>query len=181
MWTPDGWVIPMPVGLAEDLAWSLVMLSSAEGLARVSFRSLARHTRMAPGTITNHYASRSELLGVCATVVGRWLADATSAHVDERGPVGLFPMPEDRTYCWLVCAWAQLRSHALTDAEVDERVRGATFFLERVAGRALGEDSAHLSAALSCLETLRQDLVRPGNELNAAGAWAVLRPLTAIG
>src|SRR4051794_30102988 len=176
MRTPDGWVIPMPKSLAEDLAWSLVSLAGQQGLASVTIRGLARHTRMAPGTITNHFLSKRELWAVCATVVGGWLADATSDHVVDRGAVGLFPDSGDTTYRLLVSAWSQLRAHALTDPDVDQRVAGMTTMVRRSAGRACVADARELSAAAwACLETLRQELVRPGSELTPADALAVLQ------
>jgi AcrR family transcriptional regulator len=174
MRTPQGWVISMPTSLAEDLAWSLVVLAGEHGLAAVSFRALARHTRLAPGTITNHYGSKPELFGVCATVIGRWLAYATTDHVEDRGAIGLFPAPDDLTYRLLVSVWAQLRAYALTDATVDQRVRDMTPMLQRSvrdASLGLEEDG---SAAWVCLEGLRQELVRPGSALTPADALAVL-------
>jgi len=167
----------MPRSLAEDLAWSLVSLSAEVGLAQVSVRALARRTRMAPGTVTNHYASKGELVGICATVVGRWLASATAAHVDVRGALGLFPDTEDRTYRWLVSTWAQLRSAALTDPALDVRVRDADLGVVRAARWALAETTGERSphpATWRCLENLRHDLVGPGTTLTPESALTML-------
>jgi AcrR family transcriptional regulator len=176
MRTADGWVISMPKTLAEDLAWSLVWLAGEDGLGAITMRSLARHARLSPGTITNHFGSKQELWAVCTTVIGRWLAEATSDHVEDRGPVGLFPTQEDLTYRLLVSAWAQLRAHALSDPEVDQRVQAVTTLLRSSARHACVEPGGELPAATWwCLEGLRQELVRPGTELTAAEAWGVLR------
>ncbi len=179
MWTSQGWSIRTPANLGEDLAWSLAVLGADVGLARVSYRALARHTRTAPGTITNHYASKSDLWVVCTVVVGRWLSDATRDHVDQRGHVGLFPAPEDRTYRLLVSAWVQLRAQALVDPAIAERVDGVTVLLQRAAAWAI-EDPDTFPVAWMCLEGLRERLVRPGSELTPEEALAVLARVTRV-
>jgi AcrR family transcriptional regulator len=172
----------MPTSLAEDLAWSLVSLASEQPLGTVSFRTLAAHARLAPGTITNHFATKQELLAVCTTVVGRWLAHATFDHVRERGPVGLFPGPDDLTYRWLLAAWVQLEAHALTDRAVDERVRAAGPQLQRSVASALdGPDPDATTLARLCVDGLRRELVRPGADLTPADALAALAPLAGTG
>ncbi len=182
MRTPDGWLIPRPTSLAEDLAWSLVALAGEQGLASVSFRGLARHARLAPGTITNHYASKQELLGVCTTQVGRWLTHATSDHVEDRGPLGLFPAPDDLTYRSLVSAWAQLRAYALTDASVDERASAMVPLMSATVREAFaGPELWNPTAAWICLEGLRAELIRPGSDLTPAEALTVLEQTVTLG
>lgn len=187
MWTSDGWMMSMPRNLAEDLALSLVALCGEEGgLGAITYRSLARHVRMAPGTITNHYASKQELWGVCASVVGRWLTHATSDHVQERGPIGLFPATEDhdRTYRLLASSWAQFRAYALTDPAVDERVQGILPLLRgSVRGALAGGRPEPSLGGWMCLESLRQEVVRPGSSLTPEAALHVLssvEPLTGL-
>lgn len=170
--------IPMPKSLAEDLAWSLVQLAGDDGLANVTMRSLARHTRVSPGTISNRFASKQELLAICTSVVGKWLASATSDHVDDRGAVGLFPTQHDhdQTYRLLVSTWAQLCAHGLTDRDVDERVQGMTPLLNSGASRACpGEDHQFTVGAWLCLDGLRRELVRRAITLTADDALAAFQ------
>jgi AcrR family transcriptional regulator len=182
MRTPEGWLIPVPTTLAEDLAWSLVVLAGEQGLASVSFRALARHARLAPGTITNHYSSKQELFGVCTTQVGRWLTHATSDHVEDRGPLGLFPTPDDLTYLSLVSAWAQLRAYALTDASVDERASAMVPLMGATVREAFPEPGLlNLSAAWICLEGLRAELIRPSSDLTPAEALTLLEQTVTVG
>ena len=181
MRTPQGWVIPMPTSLAEDLAWSLVVLAGELGLTAVSFRALARHARLAPGTITNHYATKQELLGVCTTVVGRWLAYATADHVEDRGAIGLFPATDDVTYRLLVVVWAQLRAQGLTDVSVDQRVGAMTPMLQRRLTDALLElEPPAWAGGWVCVEGIRHELVRPGSELTPTDALALLEQTIGI-
>ena len=166
----------MPKSLVEDLAWSLVSLASEAGLGAITIRSLARHARLSPGTISNHFASKQELWAMSSVVTGRWLAQATSDHVEDRGAIGLFPTPADSTYRLLVSAWAQLRAHALSDTEVDVRLQGMVPVLRLSAGRAcVTREDGLPPAAWWCLEGLRQELVRPGSELTPHDALSVLQ------
>jgi AcrR family transcriptional regulator len=168
----------MPKSLVEDLAWSLVVLAGETGLGAVTLRALARHTRVSPGTLTHHFASKRELWALCTVVVGRWLADATDDHVADRGAVGLFPEPGDATYRCLVSAWVQLRAHALTDPEVDARVQDLTTVLRRRARRALVDGAPDISStAWWYVEALRQEVIRPGSELTPGRALAAIQRL----
>jgi AcrR family transcriptional regulator len=175
MRTSDGWLIPMPTTLGEDLAWSLVALAREQPLPAISFRGLARHARLAPGTITNHFASKQELLALSTTQIGRWLAHATTDHLHDRGPVGLFPATDDQTHRALTSAWAQLRAHALTEPAVDERVMGMTVVMRRSLEEALPDHRASSTATLWLwCEALRAELLRLGTDLGPADALALL-------
>jgi AcrR family transcriptional regulator len=87
----------MPTSLVEDLAWSLVVLGET-GLGAVTMRALARHTRVSPGTLTHHFASKNELWALCTLRIGQWFSYATDDYVDDRGTIGLFPEETDETY-----------------------------------------------------------------------------------
>jgi AcrR family transcriptional regulator len=184
----DGWVISPPNGMGQALAWSVAVLSSQQGVASVSFRSLARHARMAPGTITNHFGTKREVLSESTRWVAIWLADATRAHVDARGPVGLFPAPADLAYRALTSTWLQLEAYALTEPELDARVRSMTDLLieglsiafpgqpgEPQVAEATGQ--VRVTTAWLCLRELRRELVRPVTTLTPGEA---LRHLTAV-
>jgi AcrR family transcriptional regulator len=175
MRTHDGWVIPMTTTVLEDLAWSLAWLAGEGGLTAVTIRALARHARLSPGTISNHFSSKQELWARSAGVIARWLAHATSDHVQDRGAVGLFPAREDQTYRLLVSGWAQLRAHALTEPEMDRRIAGDQTMLERSAQGALSVDRSWSVPAWICLEGLRLELVRPGSTLTPDDALALLQ------
>ena len=101
-------------------------------------RGLGRLHSRVPGTISNHFASKRELFAICTSLIGRWLAQATSDHIDDRGAVGLFPEDAgDRTYRLLSSAWVQLRAYALADPMMDERVQGVAPMIQRSAARCL--------------------------------------------
>lgn len=178
MRTAHGWVVSMSTSLVEDLAWSLVELAGDEGLAHVTVRSLARHTRVSPGTISNHFASKRELFAICTSLIGRWLAQATSDHIDDRGAVGLFPTTDagDRTYRLLSSAWVQLRAYALADPMMDERVQGVAPMIQRSAGGAcVGDDSELTLGAWMCVQELRHELARRTTTLTADEALELLQ------
>jgi AcrR family transcriptional regulator len=163
------------VGIAQDLAWSTAVLASEHGLGAVTFRALARHARMAPGTITNHYAHKTEVLCICTSVVGGWLADAGWGHVNIRGPVGLFPTPDDYCYRVVLSAWTQLEAASLTIPDMADRVRGMAPTLRAGLEAAFpGRTVAQLDAASRCLARLRLDVLLPGSELSAEDALARL-------
>jgi AcrR family transcriptional regulator len=136
---------------------------------------LARHARLSPGTISHHFSSKQELWALSAGVIGRWLGQATSDHVEDRGAIGLFPATEDATYRLLVSGWAQLRAYALTAPEVDERISAVVPRLELGARTALAVDRSWSIPAWVCLEGLRLELVRPGSELTPEAALALLQ------
>jgi AcrR family transcriptional regulator len=175
--TPYGWA-PTTTSLAEDLAWSLVQLAGEEGLSTVTIRSLARHARVSPGTISNHFVSKQELWALSASIIGRWLARATADFVDERGAVGLFPSQDerDRTYRLLVSSWSQLKAHALADPDVEARINGVTPVLSSAAARACTAPDHELTLAVwLCLEGLRHELVSKATSLTAADALAAFQ------
>ncbi|HET7071952.1 MAG TPA: helix-turn-helix domain-containing protein [Nocardioides sp.] len=175
MWAGDQWQVPMPVGLAQDLAWSTAVLASEHGLGGVTFRALARHARMAPGTITNHYRDKAEVLCICTSVIGRWLSDAGIEHVYIRGPIGLFPTPDDYCYRVLISAWAQLEAASLNVPEMADRVRGMAPLLRRGLQDAFpGRPVGQLDAAWRCLARIRLEVLLPGSDLSAPGALALL-------
>lgn len=120
---PPMWTIPLGTTREEALAVAVVQLAAPGGMEAVTVRAVARQARTAAGTITNVYATKAELLGVCTSVIGRWLAWATVAHLDERGVRGLFPEPDDVDYRALLVVWAQLEALALTRPPLDARVR----------------------------------------------------------
>ena len=90
--------------------------------------------------------------------------------------MGLFPTPEDQTYWALVSVWVQLRALALTDPELDERIRALTPMLRRSTRDAAGDLEADgLFGTWVTLEGLRHELVRPGSALTPPAALAVLQ------
>jgi AcrR family transcriptional regulator len=176
MWAGEEWRIPMPVGLAEDLTWSTVVLASQQGLGAVTFRALARHARLAAGTITNHYASKAELFSISAGVLARWLGGAGCDHVDLRGPVGLFPAQSDPNYRALVSTWIQFEAAALPDPDLSARVvalrptaaLGLTAAFPELADRELAIPSMLLAS-------LRDRVIRIGSDLSPQAALAELQ------
>jgi AcrR family transcriptional regulator len=140
---------------SEDLARAFAALVLRGGIESVTMRALARELRAAPGSITNHFASRTQVIVVSTGVIGDLLARAMSDRVRDHGPVGLMPGPqaepdpdsvaeidEEREYRELLLLWAHLEAHALVCAPVAEQVLAANArirdSLRRCLGPALG-------------------------------------------
>jgi AcrR family transcriptional regulator len=120
---------------SEDLARAFAALVLRGGIESVTIRALARELRAAPGSIANHFASRTQVIVVSTGVIGDLLARAMSDRVRDHGLVGLRPSPqaepepdsvagvdEEREYRELLLLWAHLETHSLVCAPVAEQV-----------------------------------------------------------
>lgn len=126
---------PMFPSRSESLALALQQLVIQGGIESVTMRALARELRTAPGTITNSYRTRVDVLAVCTTVIGRLVGTATLDRLSARGLAGLLPSQrsdtdldavEDQVYRELLLAWSHLEVHALVCSRVAEQVGAAT-------------------------------------------------------
>ncbi len=177
------WQLPGITTRNDAVAFAVYELASERGLEAVTIRAVAARARMAPGTITNHYATRDRLLAVCAAVLGRWLVWANDQQVRSAGPRGLLPGPFREAepgsapdlYRRLLVVWGQLEAYALTSPAVAEQVGEVNALArEMLAWQRHGAPNPALTPRWLVIRGLQAELLRPGTGLSVAQATELL-------